>query len=326
MTPRGAHVPLAALPTPLLDAPRLAAAAGVGRLLVKRDDLTGFALGGTDVRKLERLAAEMAARGCDTVVTGGPADAGHLAPTAAVAARLGLACRLVVAVPAGGPPPATPGLAFAAALGADVEPVGAAGFLETEWSIERVATRLAVVDGRRPFVVPVGAATVNGALGVAGGARELLGQLAAAGTGADLVVVPSATGATAAGVVAGLGACTEAPPAVLAVDLGRRPDLPVALEQLVVLVAGLLGAPVPDGSRWRVLRAPADGDGALAARGARLAARTEGLALDAGTARALLASSGDGGRVDADGGHGAACVVLWQAGEAGHPALDVTPR
>ena len=38
-----ARVRLAVLPTPLVDAPRLAGELGIdGRLLVKRDDLTGF--------------------------------------------------------------------------------------------------------------------------------------------------------------------------------------------------------------------------------------------------------------------------------------------
>ena len=42
---------LAVLPTPLHEAPRLAEAIGVrGRLLVKRDDLTGFAVAGNKAR------------------------------------------------------------------------------------------------------------------------------------------------------------------------------------------------------------------------------------------------------------------------------------
>ena len=53
------RVALALLPTPLLPAPRLATALGlVGPLLVKRDDLTGFAFGGNKIRQLERLLAD----------------------------------------------------------------------------------------------------------------------------------------------------------------------------------------------------------------------------------------------------------------------------
>src|SRR4030095_5770156 len=48
--------PLAVLPTPLVHAPRLSAALD-REVWIKRDDLTGFALGGNKVRTLEMLVA-----------------------------------------------------------------------------------------------------------------------------------------------------------------------------------------------------------------------------------------------------------------------------
>ncbi|MGH2403275.1 MAG: pyridoxal-phosphate dependent enzyme, partial [bacterium] len=63
------RVSLARFPTPLDDAPRLATALGVARVLVKRDDLTDLSLGGNKVRKLEYLLGEAQARGADTVIT-----------------------------------------------------------------------------------------------------------------------------------------------------------------------------------------------------------------------------------------------------------------
>ena len=57
-----APMPLAVLPTPLVAAPRLAAALGTGPLLVKRDDLTGFAFGGNKARLLEFLVARRSRR------------------------------------------------------------------------------------------------------------------------------------------------------------------------------------------------------------------------------------------------------------------------
>ncbi|HYM14450.1 MAG TPA: D-cysteine desulfhydrase family protein, partial [Dehalococcoidia bacterium] len=57
MTP----VPLAHLPTPLDEAPRLSAELGL-RLLVKRDDQTGLALGGNKARKLQYLLNDAADR------------------------------------------------------------------------------------------------------------------------------------------------------------------------------------------------------------------------------------------------------------------------
>ena len=64
------RTPLAVLPTPLVAAPRLAAALGTGPLLVKRDDLTGFAFGGNKARLLEFLVAAAVADGAGTLLTG----------------------------------------------------------------------------------------------------------------------------------------------------------------------------------------------------------------------------------------------------------------
>ena len=61
------RTPLAVLPTPLVAAPRLAAALGTGPLLVKRDDLTGFAFGGNKARLLEFLVAAAVTDGADTL-------------------------------------------------------------------------------------------------------------------------------------------------------------------------------------------------------------------------------------------------------------------
>ena len=49
--------PLGQLPTPLEEAPALSERLGF-RVLIKRDDLTGLALGGNKVRKLEFLIGD----------------------------------------------------------------------------------------------------------------------------------------------------------------------------------------------------------------------------------------------------------------------------
>ena len=51
------RVPLAQLPTPLEEAPHLSERLGA-RVLIKRDDLTGLALGGNKARKLEFLIGD----------------------------------------------------------------------------------------------------------------------------------------------------------------------------------------------------------------------------------------------------------------------------
>ena len=75
---------LGAWPTPLLRAGRLEARLGCGPLLVKRDDLSGFALAGSKARPLEYLLGGALADGHDTVVVGGVATS-NFCPAAAVA-------------------------------------------------------------------------------------------------------------------------------------------------------------------------------------------------------------------------------------------------
>lgn len=59
---------------------------------VKRDDLTPLAMGGNKLRKLEYLAADALAQGADTLITAGALQSNHVRQTAAIAAKLGLAC------------------------------------------------------------------------------------------------------------------------------------------------------------------------------------------------------------------------------------------
>src|SRR5882672_10827553 len=62
----------------------------------KREDCnSGLAFGGNKVRKLEYLAADALAQGCDTLVSIGGVQSNHTRQVAAVAAHLGLGCVLV---------------------------------------------------------------------------------------------------------------------------------------------------------------------------------------------------------------------------------------
>ena len=62
----------------------------------KREDCnSGLAYGGNKVRKLEYLAADALAQGCDTLVSIGGVQSNHTRQVAAVAAHLGLRCVLV---------------------------------------------------------------------------------------------------------------------------------------------------------------------------------------------------------------------------------------
>ncbi len=90
------RVTLGHLPTPLDEVPRLSQALGGPRILVKRDDLTGLALGGNKTRQLEFLMADAIQKGADTIVTSAAAQSNMCRQTAAAAAKLGLGAVLVL--------------------------------------------------------------------------------------------------------------------------------------------------------------------------------------------------------------------------------------
>jgi 1-aminocyclopropane-1-carboxylate deaminase/D-cysteine desulfhydrase-like pyridoxal-dependent ACC family enzyme len=89
------RVPLAHLPTPLEELPRFSAALGAGvRVFIKRDDCTGFVLGGNKARHNEFLFGDALASGCDLFVWGALVQSNNCRTTAAACAKLGLECRL----------------------------------------------------------------------------------------------------------------------------------------------------------------------------------------------------------------------------------------
>lgn len=90
------RVPLALTPTPLHETPRLARALGIGRLFIKRDDLTGLAFGGNKTRNLEFRMAEAVEQGADVFIAGLEAQSNSARQTAAAADILGMKPILVL--------------------------------------------------------------------------------------------------------------------------------------------------------------------------------------------------------------------------------------
>lgn len=306
-------VSLGTWPTPVEQAPRLAAAAGLAAdaLWIKRDDLSGLGGGGNKVRKLQYTCAQALAAGATTLVTSGAPQSNHARLSAAAAARIGLHAVLVL----GGERPAVSQGNLALDHLADAElawlPGATPELLRAE--VERQAQRVRD-EGGVPFVIPFGGSSSFSARGYVDCATELLGQL----PGVDHVVVAFGSGGTMAGLVAGLGA-----ERVIGVDTGAVADPGATLEGLLdgmpgvtLRAADLRIDPGQVGAGYAALT-----PGAAAAM--RLAARTEGIFLDPTyTARALaglLACVADG-RI----GHRDRTVFLHTGGLPGlfgHPAL-----
>ncbi len=189
--------PLAQLPTPVAPLEALGKLLGGPRLLIKRDDQTGLALGGNKTRKLEFLVADALAQGADTLLTAGAAQSNHCRQTAAAAARAGLKCELVL----GGQPPDQPNgnLLLDEILGATIHWAG------PERRGERLAevADLVAAQGRRPYLIPYGGSNAVGAAGYVRAMEELMAQLAAVGQRVDHIVFASSSGGTQAGLMVG---------------------------------------------------------------------------------------------------------------------------
>jgi len=65
-------------------------------MFIKRDDLTGLALGGNKVRHLEFTLAMAMEEGCDVIINGAAVQSNYFRQTAAACAKLGLKCALVL--------------------------------------------------------------------------------------------------------------------------------------------------------------------------------------------------------------------------------------
>ncbi|MEN6519774.1 MAG: D-cysteine desulfhydrase family protein [Armatimonadota bacterium] len=162
------------LPTPLDEAPRLAKALGLRRLLVKRDDQTGLGLGGNKVRKLEFLMADAVRKNADVVLTIGGPQSNHARLTAAAARRLGMDSVLVLAGPRfknfdGN-------LLLDIIFDAEIRYLPDAGVAPMEKAMDETALELEQT-GRRPYVIPMGGSSPLGVLGYANAVKELAGQL-----------------------------------------------------------------------------------------------------------------------------------------------------
>jgi 1-aminocyclopropane-1-carboxylate deaminase/D-cysteine desulfhydrase-like pyridoxal-dependent ACC family enzyme len=199
--------PLGTLPTPLEEAPRLGAALGLQRLLVKRDDLTGLALGGNKTRKLEFVIGDVKARGADVLVTSTGPQSNRARMTAAAARKAGLDCVLLLAGDYGTKAPIG-NLMLDEILGADVR------MLETpdSYSAETLAEANRIAGdlrraGRMPYITEVGGLDEPlSDVGYYTGGRELIEQCRAAGIEPGTVLLAIGSGGTHAGMLVALRA------------------------------------------------------------------------------------------------------------------------
>jgi len=194
------RIQIARLPTPIQELPRLSEHLGGPDLYVKRDDLTGMAVSGNKVRKLEFVAARAQAEGREVLITCGGLGSNHARATAAVAARLGLRCHLVLA----GDRPDFPqgNLLLDLLLGAEITYAPGSDLDDLYAEMERLAAEYAE-SGSQALIVPLGASDATGALGYAFAVGEMAQQFEEMGITPDAVVVGCGSGGTQAGLMIG---------------------------------------------------------------------------------------------------------------------------
>ena len=315
------RIALSPTPTPLDRAERLSGELGV-EVLLKRDDAGALGVAGNKVRKLELLLARAVEDGADTVIILGARQSNAARATAACAARLGLACHLVVDGDAAGGDDPEGNLLLDGLFGAVLHPGGA-----RDWPA--LEARAAALDrelqdqGRRTYRMPVGGSSPLGALGFARAYEELSAQLAALGTSAHAVYHASSSGGTHAGLLVGRALHARgAAPRIRGVDVGGTgPDMDALIAWLAREASALVGDPQdvePDLDHGHLGPGYAEmTPESLEAIG--LLARLEGVVTDpvySGKALAALVADARRGRVSGP-------VVFWHTG--GVPAIFARP-
>ena len=268
-------------PSPLARLPGLSAALGDrAELWIKREDLLPLAFGGNKLRNLEFLVGAALAEGADTLVTSGRRWSNHCRLTAAAGAKAGLAVEVVLSGPPRDPP--GPGVQLLSALGAVVHQLPTAEREAREAAVDRVTSDVRARGGR-PYVIDVGGSGVLGAYGQALAGDELFDQADRVGLTVDVIVLPSATGGTQAGLLDASG--RRSPETRVAGVVVARPaaDLRPAIAGMVAGLAALTGGTA--GAAAVDLDEAQLGDGygrptVAAGDAAALLARTEGILVD----------------------------------------------
>lgn len=231
------------LPTPLEPLDRLSAHLGGPRIWIKRDDCTGLATGGNKSRKLDYLIADALQEGATTIITQGAIQSNHVRQSAAIAAKMGLGCSVVLEdrVQSSDPSFKVNGnILLDRLFGANI--TIAPQDSDVQQIIRSISEDLSS-RGERPYVIPTGGSNATGALGYVDAADEFLQQTRALGLAVDEIVHATGSAGTQAGLVAGLLSLESSIP-VLGISVGKpREQLEPIVLELAQQTAQRIGLP-----------------------------------------------------------------------------------
>ena len=230
------RVELARIPTPLEPLEP--------RVWIKRDDLTGAALSGNKVRKLEFLLADALDKAAPAVVTCGGVNSNHARATAVACARLGLECHLVLRGEDRQPP--TGNLLLSRFAGATTQFI-----THAQWPhVHEIMAEAA--EARSAYVVPEGGSNGLGAMGYLAATKEMLAQ-----TGPDVrrIVHAVGSGGTTAGLALGVASAGRADIEVVGVCVcDDAATFDTKIQSIIDDAAdrGLVPHRAAEAARWRI--------------------------------------------------------------------------
>ena len=203
---------LAQLPTPLQPLDRLSAQFSGPRIWVKRDDLTGCALSGNKIRKLEFTLARALAQGCDTLITCGGVQSNHCRATAILGARLGLKVHLILRdeelrdEELDGEQQSTPpdgNLLLDYLAGAEVSIYPKTEFQARQRELFEHWSQHYAAQGRKAYLITTGASDGTGIWGYIRCIEELIGDFKQADIQPSHIIHATGSGGTQAGLSLG---------------------------------------------------------------------------------------------------------------------------
>ena len=202
------RVSLGFYPTPLTDAQHLSSAIGGPRIFIKREDLSGLAMGGNKARKLEFILGEAQKQGATRLISTASAQSNFCLQTAAAGRKLGM--KSSFALLKGVHNEVQGNLLLQNVLDSDVEilDVGDMSLLRGSF----IADKLSEIaedkrsKGENPYVLLHNLPELPALLGIAGWvtvAEELNQQFERMGLNVDYVVLANGGGGTQAGLELG---------------------------------------------------------------------------------------------------------------------------
>ncbi len=264
-------ISLGIFPTPIHKLENISRMLGA-QIYIKRDDMTGVALGGNKVRKLEYLLADAQAQGAEVVFTTGGAQSNHAMLTAAAALKLGMTPILVLKKR--GVTDCRGNQLLEHLMGVDVRLIDTDDYADIYAEMDRIGEEL----GRPYYKIPCGGSNALGTLGYVDCVREIRNQ----GMHFDHIICAEGSGGTMAGLA--LGAKLFLPDTKITGMMVDSDPFDIITPRLMREAAALMGLDLtitPDDFALRDLCGPgyaipsAEGSAAVA-----LMAAQEGIFLD----------------------------------------------